>query len=307
MKVEDDLIAYLIFEVETSKNEALSEEFDPKEYDKNVDESGDGKASESEIINVLTGQVSCDKYVGGFFEFESSKLYYTDPKEYPSSSMTQLHHAAVPEQTSSQMVAYTPMDLNFPNLNESFTESQVNQYVDFEFDNPEIDSLSDMIKTREEEIHLDGLETVYDPFVQTHDKQNSEEMSMYVNEVNVVNQNQPPSSEKVVGQLMRKRFVEKALVEPYTMQPPTTAPSTFFKVDRKRIERTAMMLQIQNTRISFDDDVGDDDQDFKDLSKAPYSRRTKVKLPECIDIVYALGDETEKWAGLHGLGCCSSK
>ncbi|GKC69030.1 phospholipase-like protein [Tanacetum coccineum] len=88
------------------------------------------------------------------------------------------------------------------------------------------------------------------------------------------------------------------------------------------------MLQIKNTRISFDDD---DDPDFKvlsleewestklknkrnkkesirqsqidlkeiplvefheDLSRAPYNRRTKVKLPECIDMVYALGDET---------------
>ncbi|GJY45129.1 hypothetical protein Tco_0433342 [Tanacetum coccineum] len=103
--------------VETSKNEALSEEFDPKEYDKNVADSGDGKASESEIINVLTSQVSCDKYVGGFYECESSKLYYTDPKEYPSSSMTQLLEAAVPEQTSSQMLAYTLVDLNLPNLN----------------------------------------------------------------------------------------------------------------------------------------------------------------------------------------------
>ncbi|GKA88479.1 hypothetical protein Tco_0810243, partial [Tanacetum coccineum] len=31
-----------------------------------------------------------------------------------------------------------------------------------------------MVKTREEEIHLDGLETVDDPFVQTPDKQYSE-------------------------------------------------------------------------------------------------------------------------------------
>ncbi|GKD39247.1 phospholipase-like protein [Tanacetum coccineum] len=198
--------------VETSKNEALSEEFDPNEYDKNVDDSGVGKASESEIINVLTGQVSCDKYVGGFYECESSKLYYTDPKEYPSSSMTQLIQAAVPEQTSSQMLAYTPVDLNLPNLN----QSQVNEYAEFDFDNPENNSLSVMVKTGEEEIHLDGLETVNDPFVQTPDKPNSEgemEMSMYVNEVNVVNENQPPSSEKVVGQLIRKRFVGKALVE----------------------------------------------------------------------------------------------
>ncbi|GKC82359.1 phospholipase-like protein, partial [Tanacetum coccineum] len=28
------------------------------------------------------------------------------------------------------------------------------------------------------------------------------------------------------------------------------------------------------------------------LSRAPYSRRTKVKLPECLDMVYALGDDT---------------
>ncbi|GJZ57125.1 phospholipase-like protein [Tanacetum coccineum] len=114
------------------------------------------------------GDVSCDKYVGGFYECESSKLYYTDPKEYPYSSMPQLLQATVLEQTSSQMVSYTLMDSNLPNLNESFTESQV------KFDNPENDSLSDMVKTGEEEIHLDELETVDDPFVQTPDKQNSE-------------------------------------------------------------------------------------------------------------------------------------
>nr|GEW48083.1 hypothetical protein [Tanacetum cinerariifolium] len=140
--------------VETLKNEALYEEFDPKKYDKNVDESGDGKIGD-------------------------------------------------------------------------------------------------------EDIHLDRLETVDDPFVQTPDKQNSE--------VNVVNKNQPPSSKKVVGQLIRKRFVGKALVEPYTVQPPTTAPSAFLKFDRKRLKRKARMLQIQNTQISFDDVVGDDDPDFKVL------------------------------------------
>ncbi|GKF03899.1 hypothetical protein Tco_0034567 [Tanacetum coccineum] len=105
----------------------------------NVDDSGHGKASDSEIINVLTGQVSCVKYVGGFYECESSKLYYTDPKEYPSLSMTQLLEAA-----------------------------------EYDFDNPENDSLSDMVKTREEEIHLDGSKTVDHTFVQTPDKQNSE-------------------------------------------------------------------------------------------------------------------------------------
>ncbi|GJS09162.1 transposase, MuDR, MULE transposase domain protein [Tanacetum coccineum] len=210
-----------IYHGESSKIEALSKEFDPKEYDKNV--------SESEIINVLTGEVSCDKCVGGFYDGESSKLYYTDPKEYPSSSMTQLLQAA--------------------------------EYAGFDFDN------TDMVKTGEEEIHLDGLKIVDDPFVQTHDKQNSEEMSLYVNEENVVNKNQPPSSEKVVGQLLRQRFVRKALVEPYTMQPPTTAPSGF----GKRRKRKAMMLQTKNTLIYFDDeedydDVGDDDPDFLVIS-----------------------------------------
>ncbi|GJR15590.1 phospholipase-like protein [Tanacetum coccineum] len=57
-----------IYHGESSKNEALSAEFDPKDYDKNVHESGDGKVSESEIINVLTGEVSCDKCVGGFYD-----------------------------------------------------------------------------------------------------------------------------------------------------------------------------------------------------------------------------------------------
>ncbi|GJY46343.1 hypothetical protein Tco_0435406, partial [Tanacetum coccineum] len=114
-----------IYHGESSKNEALSKEIDPKEYDKNIHESGDGKVSESEIINVFTREVSCEKYVGGFYDGESSKLYYTDHKEYPSSAMTQLIEALGPEQTSSQMLAYTPMDLNLPNLNQSFTESQV--------------------------------------------------------------------------------------------------------------------------------------------------------------------------------------
>ncbi|GKE50367.1 hypothetical protein Tco_1481625 [Tanacetum coccineum] len=145
--------------VETSKNEALSKEFDPKEYDKNVVDSGDGK------VIFIVHLISCDNYVGGF---------NTDPKDYPSSSMTQLLQAAVPEQTSSQMLAYTPVDLNLPNLNESFTESQVNEYAEYDFDNPENNSLSDMVKTGKEEIHLDGSKTVDDPFVQTLHKQNSE-------------------------------------------------------------------------------------------------------------------------------------
>nr|GEW39395.1 hypothetical protein [Tanacetum cinerariifolium] len=73
-----------IYHGESSKNEALSEEFHPKEYDKNVHESGDEKISESEIIYVLTGEVSCDKYVGGFYDGESSKFIHDTTT--PSSS-----------------------------------------------------------------------------------------------------------------------------------------------------------------------------------------------------------------------------
>nr|GEV48126.1 retrovirus-related Pol polyprotein from transposon TNT 1-94 [Tanacetum cinerariifolium] len=221
----------------SSKNEALSEEIDPKEYDKNVHESGDGKVSESEIINVLTGEVSCDKYVGAFYDGESSKLYYTDHKEYSSSAMTQLIEASVHEQTSSQMLAYTLVDLNLPNLNESFTESQVN--------------------TGEEEIHLYGLETVDDPFVQTLVKQNYE--------VNVVNENEPPSFVKVVGQLLRKRFVGKALVEPYIVQPPTTTPSVFVKVDRKRRKRKATMRAHSSNEHGKKKNQSESQIDMKDI------------------------------------------
>nr|GEU67269.1 transposase, MuDR, MULE transposase domain protein [Tanacetum cinerariifolium] len=288
-----------ISQVESSKNEALSEEIDPKEYDKNVHESGDGKVSEGEIINVLTGKVSCDKYVGGFYDGESSKLYYTDHKECPSLAMTQLIEAS--------------------------------EYAGFDFDNTENDSLSDMVKIGKEEIHLDGLKIVYDPFFQTLVKQNYEGISMYVNEINVVNENEPPSSVKVVGQLLRKRFVGKDLVEPYTVQPPTTAPSVFVKVDRKRRKRKArmlekthdfllmmMMLLMMNqifvlslwkngyihpgehtvqTSTEKKEPIRQSQIDMKDIplvefhenfSRAPYSQRTKVKLPDCIDTVYAL-------------------
>ncbi|GKB96650.1 hypothetical protein Tco_0982787 [Tanacetum coccineum] len=182
-----------------SKNDNLSEDSVAKQYVEKEIESSDGKA-DSAISNVLIGEISCqnlfqeqlqsrdmciqsitNKMVQHPLESPKGKAseseiinVLTDPKEYPSSSMTQLIQAAVPEQTSSQMLAYTLVDLNLPNLNQSFTESQVNEYAEFDFDNPENNSLSVMVKTGEEEIHLDGLETVDDPFVQTPDKPNSE-------------------------------------------------------------------------------------------------------------------------------------
>ncbi|GJZ26164.1 hypothetical protein Tco_0570417 [Tanacetum coccineum] len=55
------------------------------------------------------------------------------------------------------MVADNSMDLNLPNLNKSFTESQVNDNVGFDFDNTENHSLEGMVRTGKEEIHEDEL------------------------------------------------------------------------------------------------------------------------------------------------------
>ncbi|GJW26010.1 hypothetical protein Tco_0039821 [Tanacetum coccineum] len=157
-----------------------------------------------------------------------------------------------------------------------------------------------------------------------------QEMALYLNEVNVINKNEPPSPVKVVGQLLQNTYKGKALVEPYTVQPPTTASVHLGKAIRKRKKKAAKRLQSRKTRILFDAD-GDDDHDVmfisledwentqtnktrkrkdaiplsqfaksefslvdycKDLSRPPYSRRNKVKLLEFIDQVYAIGDET---------------
>ncbi|GKE11613.1 hypothetical protein Tco_1415164 [Tanacetum coccineum] len=49
-------------------------------------------------------------------------------------------------------------------------------------------------------------------------------MTLYSTELNVANENEPPSSDKVVRKLLRKRNKGKALVEPYMVLPSTTAP-----------------------------------------------------------------------------------
>nr|GEX06650.1 hypothetical protein [Tanacetum cinerariifolium] len=191
-----------------SRNDNLSKDSMAKQSAEKEIESSNGKRPESLIPDVLNGQVSCEKYVGGFYDCESSKLYYTDPKEYPSSSMTQLLQAA--------------------------------EYAEFNFDNTENDSLSDMVKIGEEEIHLDGLEIVDDAFVQTPDKQNSELFWL-------------KESTK-----LKKKWIKKELI----------------KQSQKDLKEISL--------VEF----------YEDLSRAPYSQRTKVKLPECIDMVYALGAET---------------
>ncbi|GJV58003.1 hypothetical protein Tco_1459008, partial [Tanacetum coccineum] len=106
---------------------------------------------------VLNGEVSCDKFVHNIYDGKSSKLYYTDPKEYPFSSMTQLLQVAVPDQPSTQMVTDNLMDFNLSNLNESFTEFQVNDNAGIDFDNTKNHSLEDMVRIGKEEIDEDEL------------------------------------------------------------------------------------------------------------------------------------------------------
>ncbi|GJU97769.1 hypothetical protein Tco_1327040 [Tanacetum coccineum] len=161
-------------------------------------------------------------------------------------------------------------------------------------------------------------------------------MALYSTDVNVVNKNEPPSSEKVLGKLLRKRTKGKALVESYMVLPSTTARVPFVKVLRKRNKIKTKRLQSSNSPIPFDADLdpdvffisleewettrlpkccktkdavpqtqtesnitifGPNNEEIplvefqEDLSRALYSRRRKVKLLECIDMVYALSVE----------------
>ncbi|GJT69714.1 hypothetical protein Tco_1029000 [Tanacetum coccineum] len=160
-------------------------------------------------------------------------------------------------------------------------------------------------------------------------EQKCQDLALYLNEVNVVNENEPPSAVKVIGQLLQKTYKGKAQVEPYTIQPPTTASVHLGKAIRKRKKKFAKRLQSRKRRILFDAD-GDDDHDVmfisledwntqsnktrkrkdaiplskiaksefpfveycEDLSRPPYSQRNKVKLPKFIDQVITIGDET---------------
>ncbi|GJW86656.1 phospholipase-like protein [Tanacetum coccineum] len=175
------------------------------------------------------------------------------------------------------------------------------------------------------------------PHTITFDQVEQHETVLYLTEVNVVNENEPLSSEKVVGKLLRKRNKGKALVEPYMVLASTATSVPFVKVLKKRNKRNVKRLQSTDTPIPFDADYDPDvffisleewesvkfpkyqktkdalpqtqtesnitifgpDMEAiplvefqEDLSRAPYSRRTKVKLPECIDMVYALGGKT---------------
>nr|GFC03385.1 hypothetical protein [Tanacetum cinerariifolium] len=136
-----------------------------KEFVHKENEYAGGKLPESSLSDVLNGEFSCDisrpnehtseDFVENELESGDGKLYYSDHKDYTSSCMTQLLQEAVPDQP--QMVVDYSMDLNLPNFNESFTESQVNDNAGFDFDNNENHSLNDMVRTKTQDIHLDEL------------------------------------------------------------------------------------------------------------------------------------------------------
>ncbi|GJX48526.1 putative reverse transcriptase domain-containing protein [Tanacetum coccineum] len=240
-----------VFGAKSVSNEFVLQQL--KSRDGKLPESSLSDLPESEIINVLIGEASCDKFVPAYCNGQSSKLYYSDPKDYPSSCMTQLLQVAVPDQPSTQMVVDYSMDLNLPNFNESFTESQVNDNAGFDFENIENHSLNDM--SRGAKVSGFGIE---------------------LNEVNVVNENEPPSAVKVVGQLLRKTYKGKALVEPYTVQPPTTTSVHLGKAIRKRKKKAAKRLQSRKTRILFDAD-GDDDHVVMFISLEDWVKRVENK------------------------------
>nr|GEY53714.1 reverse transcriptase domain-containing protein [Tanacetum cinerariifolium] len=149
------------------------------------------------------------------------------------------------------MVVDYSMALNLPNFNESFTESQVNDNAGFDFDNIENHSLNDMARTRIEDIHLDELL--------------SENEDQLLNTTYVVDGEKCENDVHVDQSLVDQKC--QALVEPYTLQPPTTGSVHLGKAIRKRKKKAAKRLQSRKTRILFDADIdGDDDHDVMYIS-----------------------------------------
>ncbi|GJY71805.1 phospholipase-like protein [Tanacetum coccineum] len=184
-----------------SRNDNLTEDSVAKQSVEKEIESSDGKP-DSAISDVFIGEISYENLLQEQLQSRDMCIQSTGNQfvQYPLESPNGKNEALFEDLTQEYAT----------NVHESGDGNRITsqfnyfyEYAGFDFDNTDNDSLSDMLKTGEEEIHLHGLEKVDDLFVQTHVKQNSE-----------------------------------------------------------------------------------------DLSRAPYSRRTKVKLPECIDMVYALGDET---------------
>ncbi|GJU36632.1 hypothetical protein Tco_1184986 [Tanacetum coccineum] len=264
-------------------------------------QSCDGKLPESSLSNALNGEFSCDinrpnehisknllkinlnmvmgseasrdKFVPSYCNGQSSKLYYSDSKEYTSSCMTQLLQVA--DQPSTQMVVDYSMDLNLPNFNESFTESQKNDNAGFDFDNIENHSLNDMVRTGTKDIHLDELLSENgDQLLNTTDVVEGEK---YENGVHV---DQSPVEQKCqdLALYLNETYKGKALVEPYTFQPPTTVSVHLGKAIRKRKKKAAKRLQSRKAQILFDDD-GDDDHDNTQSNKT-CKRKDTIPLSE---------------------------
>nr|GEV66555.1 hypothetical protein [Tanacetum cinerariifolium] len=179
------------------KNESVSEDWvaKHKEFVHKENKSADGKVPKNSLSDILNGEFSCD--------------------------------------------------INRPNehISEEFVENKLesgdgNDNASFDFDNIENHSLNDMVRTKTEDIHLDELlsengDQLLNTLMFLKEKC-TKIMFMLIKvpwsksvrvrwKVNVLNENEPPSAVKVIGQLLQKTYKGKALVEPYTVQPPTTA------------------------------------------------------------------------------------
>ncbi|GJW85178.1 transposase, MuDR, MULE transposase domain protein [Tanacetum coccineum] len=267
---------------------------------KNESMSEDSMAK-SAISCVLIGEVSDAKSVSN--EYVLQQLQSRDGK-LPESSLLDVLNGEF------------SCDINRPNehMSEEFVENELESCdgkdnAGFDFDNIENHSLNDMVRIGTEDIHLDELLSENgDQVLNTTDvvegekyendvhvdqslvEQKCRDLALYLYEVNFVNENEPPSAVKVLGQLLRKTYKGKALVEPYTVQSPTTASvhldskNTQSNKTRKRKDAIPLskIAKSEFPLVEYCDD----------LSRPPYSRRNKVKLPKCIDQVITIADET---------------
>ncbi|GJY94823.1 hypothetical protein Tco_0511184, partial [Tanacetum coccineum] len=273
------------------KNESVSEDSvaKHKEFVHKENESANGKMAESAFSCVLIGEVSSAKSVSN--EFVLQQLQSCDGK-LPESSLSDVLNGEF------------SCDINRPNehMSEKFVENEL-ESGDGKLHESEIKNVliseasrdkfvpsycngqsSKLYYRPEQDIHLDELLSENgDQLLNTTDvvegekyendahvdqspvEQKCQDLALYLNEVNVGNENEPPSAVKIVGQLLRKTYKGKALVEPYTIQPPTTASVHLGKAIRKRKKKAAKRLQSRKAQILFDDD-GDDDQDVMFIS-----------------------------------------
>ncbi|GJZ27457.1 hypothetical protein Tco_0571710 [Tanacetum coccineum] len=238
-----------------------------KEFVHKENESADGKMAESAISCILIGEVSGAKSVSN--EFVLQQLQSCDGK-MPESSLSDILNGEF------------SCDINRPNehMSEEFVENELEygdgkDNVGFGFDNIENHSLNDMVRTGTEDIHLDEfLSKNEDQLLNTTNvvegekyendvhvdqslvEQKCQDLALYLYEENVVNENEPPSAVKVLGQLLWKTYKGKTLVEPYTVQSPATASvhldveQVFFSINKPRTPLTALGVLHNQVRVS---------------------------------------------------------